>query len=81
MDEAFELPVHYQNKELQFPARFLRTGYSYKIEVEIDEQPVQFEPDEERAWRAVMDPELAASSRIKTDLLQAVVASLDHLFK
>jgi hypothetical protein len=54
MDEGFDLPVFYKEKEIHFPARLLTMGYVYKIEVDVFGQPVLFERDEERNWRALV---------------------------
>ena len=51
MDEDFELPVNINGTEKIFQAKFLRSGYSYKIEVGTGEEVLLFEPDEERNWR------------------------------
>ena len=65
MNEDFELPVDHNGRELFLPARFLRTGYSYRVEVEIYGQTVMFEPDEEREWRALADPGIVNAGKIK----------------
>lgn len=80
MDEGFELPVAYKNKEFLLPATFIKAGYSYKIRVDVDGQPVFFEPDEERNWRAMVDVE---TDKWKHDrgMLEAIIRSLDEYLK
>ena len=80
MDEGFELPVVYKNKELLLPATFIKAGYSYKIRITVDGQPVFFEPDEERNWRAMVDTE---TDKWKHDrgMLEAIIQSLDEYLK
>jgi hypothetical protein len=51
--EGFEIPVFYKGKELMIPAYLQVWGYSYKIVAEIEGQTFQFEPDEERVFRAI----------------------------
>ena len=82
MDEDFEIPVQYRGKEEQFTARLLPMGYVYKIEVEVHGTPVLFEPDEERAWRALVDPELPLVGKPpEPGLLQAIAASIEEILK
>jgi hypothetical protein len=81
-DEGFELPVMYKGAELQFPARLIRFGYSYKIEVDVNGTSIAYEPDEERNWRALMEPEFAyGNKRISLELLQAIAVSLEAITK
>lgn len=79
MDDHFELPVYYKNKEQLFPAEFQRAGYSYKIQVDVYGQLIMFEPDEERNWRALVNME--EIHKIKTDhgLIQAIIEALNRL--
>ena len=68
MDEPFGLPVTYKGKELLFPARLLMQSYTHKFQVEVNGQVVLFKPDEERNYRAVIDPEQMESSKIEVEL-------------
>ncbi|OQP52494.1 hypothetical protein [Niastella populi] len=56
MEESFEIPVTYKNKEFIFTAVLQRSGYSYRIVVNLEEISICFEPDEERNFRVVMMP-------------------------
>lgn len=82
MDEGFELPVIFNNKELFFPIRLLNYGTSYKLEVDIHGTKVLFEPDEERNWRALISNEdVQANKKIDTDLLQVIALSIEENLK
>jgi len=82
MDDLFELPVSFNNTELNFPARILNYGYSYKLEVDIDGTKLLFEPDEETNWRALIAyEELTANKKINVRLLQAIAWSIEKILK
>ena len=82
MDDLFELPVSFNNTELNFPARILNYGYSYKLEVDIDGTKLLFEPDEETNWRALIAyEELTANKKINVRLLQAIAWSIEEVLK
>jgi hypothetical protein len=80
MEEGFELPVTYQNKELMFPAELQQTGYSHRFRVDVYGQDVFFEPDEERNYRALIDPE-KITKYISAGLLQAIAETIESLVK
>jgi hypothetical protein len=82
MDDALEIPVTYKGQELSFPARLLLTGYTHKIQVEVDGQLIMFEPDEERNYRAVLDTnQLEQGARPDVPLLQAIAAVIESVVK
>lgn len=82
MEEEFELPVTFNNAALSFPARLLKYGYSYKLEVDIEGTKMLFEPDEERNWRALLTEEdINANKKISIDLLQAIASSIEEIIK
>ncbi|HEY1022013.1 MAG TPA: hypothetical protein VGE06_06855, partial [Flavisolibacter sp.] len=56
MEDVFDLPVLYKDEALLFPARLQQTGYTHRFEVDVYGTTVYFEPDEERNYRAVLDP-------------------------
>ena len=76
MNEPFELPVTYKDKELLFPARLLMLGYTHKFQVQVNGHEVLFEPDEERNYRAVINPEQVESSKIELELLKAIAEAI-----
>jgi hypothetical protein len=56
-------------------------GYSYKIEVNVFDTIIYFEPDEERNYRALIDAdELQKSGSIDKQLLQLIAEELETLF-
>lgn len=82
MDNCFEIPVTYQLKEYHFPAELITYGYSYKIEVNIFDQLIAFEPDEEGKFRAVISyDEVRQGATADKDLLEAIAAELVVLFR
>ena len=80
MDEMFELPVQYNNQEFLFPAELQQSGYSHRFRVEVYGQDVFFEPDEERNYRALIDPEQMTTD-ISVELLQAIASTIESLVK
>ena len=77
MDDAFELPVNFGGKELLLPAKLVQYGYIYSIELDISGIVVSFERDEERNWRAIIDPaELGNNKSINSGFLQAIAGSI-----
>jgi hypothetical protein len=82
MDDSFELPVQFKNKELHFPAQLLQYGFTLKLEVDIEGTKVRFEPDEERNWRAVISYEdVQSNKKINEELLKAIAESIEALTK
>jgi hypothetical protein len=78
MDEEFELPVTYKGEELLFPAQLLQTGYTHRFKVDIYGQEVVFEPDEEKNYRAIIDPE-KLDKHVSLELLKAIVESIEFI--
>ena len=81
MDEKFELPVIYNGKQLLFPAKLIRIGYTYKIEVDVHGTPIFFEPDEERNWRAIMHSETSTLKEPDQAVLQSIVDAIETITK
>lgn len=82
MDEDFEIPVTFNNKELHFPARLLTYGYSFKLEIDIEGTTVLFERDEERNWRALVSFEdVQANKHVNAALLKAIAEAIEEIFK
>lgn len=79
MNTDFYIELQYRNEELKLPAAFISSGYSYKIDVDVDGKLISFEPDEERNFRAV-----SASGNHDTfdkALLAAIAEELITLFR
>ncbi|MGC4100774.1 hypothetical protein [Ferruginibacter sp.] len=82
MDNNFELPVSHLGKEYLFPASLLTFGYTYKIAVQVFETNINFEPDEEGNFRAVVQPEdMKHNTAITAGLLQAIAETLQELLR
>jgi hypothetical protein len=75
MEDVFDLPVLYKEEELLFPARLQQTGYTHRFEVDVYGTTVYFEPDEERNYRAVLDP-AHQEKTVPLDLLEAISAGI-----
>ena len=76
MEDDFEIPVTYKGKEQNFTARLLQYGYSYKIEVDVKGVPVRFDRDEERNWRAIIEPDAGDKKSIPESGLIAAIAEV-----
>lgn len=80
MDEPFELPVLYKDKDFFLPAQLIQQGYTYKFKVLVDEAEVYFEPDEEGNYRALVDAETLPRN-IEPAFLQAIADSIIAILK
>jgi hypothetical protein len=74
MEDNFEISLTYNNKEYIFPAELQRTGYSYRIVVNVEETMLCFEPDEERNFRVVIMSEQPERAMERID--KALVSAL-----
>jgi hypothetical protein len=82
MDNSFEIQVTYESDEYIFPAELIPYGYSYKIEVDVFRKHINFERDEERNFRAIINPDdLQGTGMINKALLAAIATQLIILFK
>lgn len=80
MEEPFVIDIEYQGRQMEFEAALKPRGYTYRIEVIVEEVPVMFEPDEERHYRAMVEPEhQGAAAPLKPDMLQKIAARLESL--
>lgn len=81
-EDSLEIPVTYKGEELLFPAELLMMGYTHKIQVEVEEQLIMFEPDEERNYRAILTEEqLNKNKKLDVGLLQAIAQVLESVVK
>jgi len=81
-DNTLEIPVTYKGEELCFPAKLLMTGYTHKIQVEVAEQLIMFEPDDEGNYRAILDQsQLEKGTKVDVPLLQAIAQVLESVVK
>ena len=82
MDDTIDIPVSYKSKDLTFIAKFLQFGYSYKFEVDVIGTIVLFERDEERKWRAIVQPaNEKVQNIIDKELIQLIGESLEAVLK
>jgi hypothetical protein len=81
MNEPFELPVDFRNEEVLFPARLVKRGYYYKMEVEVKGQTLVFEPDEEGCWRALLESSVSDNNKQDRELLEAIRNSIEFLMR
>ena len=82
MDDNLEIRVTYKNQELIFIAKFIQFGYTYKFQVDVNGIPVLFEPDEERNFRAIIDPVIADTNhKIDKELIGLIMESLTGMMK
>jgi len=80
MDEPFDLPVMYKGEERLFPSFLQQLGFTHRIVVNVYGTEVAFEPDEERNYRALIEPE-EMSREITTDLLKAIAETIENIVK
>lgn len=82
MDEGFELPVSFNGKEILFPAQLHQYGYVPKIEIYVNGVSILYERDEERNWRAIVDPSaIEKNIPVDVELLQAIANSIEEILK
>lgn len=79
MDETFEIPVVYKDEQLYFPARLIQAGYTHRFDVTIGEHEIQFEPDEEGRYRALMNADQLNKTNIDIGLLEATAEAIESL--
>ncbi|MFT3701261.1 MAG: hypothetical protein QM802_02775 [Agriterribacter sp.] len=80
MDEIFELPVHFNNKDILLPAKLQTWAYGHRILVEVNKQTFVFEPDEERNYRAGRSTP-GNNDDMDMALIEAIAESVENLFK
>ena len=80
MNDAFDLPVTYNGKEMLFPAQLLQAGYTHKFEVDVYGQAIFFEPDEEGKYRAIVYPETITGDA-DVDLAEAIASAIETVLR
>ncbi len=83
MIEEFEIPVKYNNQQYHFKAKLLQLGsYTHKIQVDINGTEVLFEPDEDRSYRAGINPtNQQALLKADTFLLKEIALSIESILR
>lgn len=76
---TFELTVLFNGKEHSFDGELVTFGYSYKIQMMVNDVAVTFEPDEERNYRAIVASE--HRDKMNPQLLQAIAEALEAALK
>jgi cell division protein FtsB len=76
MEDNFFIPVQYKGKDFNYPARLIKSGYIYRIEIDVDGEKVLLEPDEERQYRVISESNTALNLDI--DLLKEVVRVIEE---
>ena len=78
--DTFQIPVTWNNNTIEYTGQLLQYGYSYKLELEVDGTKVQFEPDEERNWRALISYEdMQANKKPDPRLLKAIAEAIEKI--
>jgi hypothetical protein len=81
MTQDFDLPVSYQGEELLFPAPLQASHFSHQFIVDVYGVEILFEPDEERNYRAMIDPEALSGKKIDIELLKAIAEAITTILK
>ncbi len=80
MTEPFELPILFNGEKMSFDAQLLPYGYVHKFKVNVNGEEVTFEPDEERNYRAIVDPQTGNNMKqSEIDLLRKIAEALQCL--
>lgn len=80
MNEEFDLPVVFDNKQYHFKTRLLQTGYDFKFQVDVDGTEVLFELDDEGSYRAWIDPaNQEALLKVNPHLLKEIALAIESL--
>ncbi len=81
MENEFELSVSFNGNNLTVPAKLLNYGYTVKLEVEMEETKVLFEPDEERNWRELISFKDMQDKKLDGELLKAIAVFIKAITK
>ena len=81
MEDEFEIPVVYHNQQLSFKAKRLILGsYTQKLQVDVNGIDVLFEVDEERNYRAYIDPmNTEAIDKVDKELLSIIIETIESM--
>ena len=82
MNEPFDISFVFGGKDVSFTAKLVQYGYSHKISVDVHGNEVNFEPDEEGNYRAVIDPaQLENNRNISVPLLRAISEAIELILR
>ncbi len=80
MEENFTIDISNNGREMNFDARFVPFGYSYKILVNVNNIEVSFEPDENRNYRAIVQDQHQSNLKEKDkEIIKAIIERLGNL--
>jgi hypothetical protein len=77
--DTLEIPVTYKNEELSLKAHVVRFGYVNHVVVDLEGTQITIERDEEGNYRAIGDTEKMQSTKVDTELIEAIVNVLQSL--
>jgi hypothetical protein len=76
--EHVNLTIEFKGKVHHYTAALSKYGYTYRILVKIEELEVNFEPDEEGHFRAIIDEdEKEKHKAVDVQLIQAIATDLE----
>jgi hypothetical protein len=83
MEDEFQIPMAYHNQQLYFKEKRLILGsYTQKIQVDVYGTDVLFEMDEERNYRAYIDPtNTDAIDKVDKELLSTIIETIEAIRK
>jgi hypothetical protein len=80
--EEIDFTIDYKGEERHFTAVPKKYGYTFRIEVIIENRLVAFEPDEEGQLRAIIEtPDAKSSGNMDSDLIRAIATELQEGLK
>ena len=79
MEDIFTLTVPYKGQDREYEGQLFLFGYRYRIRMWIDGVPVDYERDEEGAFRATVpdDADQKAAGKLDRELLAAIAQQLE----
>lgn len=76
------MPVTYKGREQIFKVTLQVFGYSYRLVVDVNGQAINFERDEERIFRAVLNyDDVENSDSVDRGLIEAIGESIREVLK
>lgn len=80
--EEFDLPVTYKGREEIFNVQLQITGYTYRLVVDVHGQPINFERDEDRNLRALLDyDDVENNKSVDRELVKAIGDAIETIFE
>ena len=79
MDNSFDIPVIYKNKELAFKGKLLILGYTHKIEVDIDGNIYYLNLMKKENTEQQLLSKINDAKKIDIDLLKVVANAIEKI--